>query len=197
MGRFKALGLQHLKTARHLRYETERLASLGEAIREYGYERLVNEIFKQSKSGLETVRNYAVLDLGFDIKNQEGTTSRAGMVLRQAHERSSGAYSLIDNERALKIEKLLRRYGVTSAGAHRNKWPYEWLNIQGTKDGAVMTTEEVMKLQPEPALRVPLKVWGTSVSGTIDPAFDNPWIWSHELAESLRRGKHAGRVSCK
>lgn len=193
------------------------LASLGEAIREYLYERLVNKIFKHSNSGFETVRNYAVIDLGFDIKSRNGSTSRAGMVLRQAHERSTGKFSLIENKRALKIEKLLRRYGVTSAGAYRNDYVYEWLNIQGTKDGAVLdfggfltvekyekplieafhvlpgavpliTVKEARALKPDPAIRVPLNLWGSNVSGLADPSFDNPWMWSHELAESLRNG---------
>jgi hypothetical protein len=193
------------------------LASLGEAIREFAYENLVNKIFTHSQSEYKTVRNYAVIDLGFDIKNADGSTSPAGTVLRQAHERSLGSYSLIDTDRALKIEQLLRRYGVTSAGAHRNRWPYEWLNIQGTKNGDVldfggfltvdrfekplveafktltyspplMSIKEVSLLQPDPAIRVPLDLWGTTFSGKVDPAYDNPWIWSHELAANLRAG---------
>jgi hypothetical protein len=192
------------------------LASLGETIREFSYEKLIDKIFKHSNSGFQTVRSYAVIDYGFNIKSGD-STARAGVILRQAHERSTGAYSLIENDKALKIEKLLRHYGVTSAGAHRNKWPYEWLNIQGTKEGAVldfggfltvekfdkpliealqgmsastllMSSEEVLKLQAEPSIRIPLQIWGTTVTGKIDPAFDNPWIWSHELAESLGKG---------
>lgn len=200
------------------------LASLGEAIREFAYGKLVNMIFKQSRSGFETVEGYAVIDLGFDIKNADGPPSAAGVIVRQAHERSNGAYSLINNNIALKMEKLLRHFGITSAGAHRNLWSYEWLNIQGTKDGALvdfggflavdkfekplveafqdlqadplMSVKEVKKLQPDPDLRVPLSEWGTTVTGKADPAFDNPWMWSHELAAHLRDGS-AARVNAE
>lgn len=194
------------------------LASLGEAIREYLYERLAVSIFEHSRAETKTVRNYGVIDLGFDIKSDEGRLSRAGLVLRQAHVRAEGSYSLLADIPALKIEKILRPYGVTSAGAHRNKWDYEWLNIQGTREGAIldfggfltvekfskpmvpafrdlaggpvlMSVAQVAELQPDPRLRIPLSVWGSTATGQVDPAFDNPWIWSHELAAALREGR--------
>jgi len=193
------------------------LLSLGESIREFAYEKLVRKIFKHSKSRFATVRTYAVTDLGFDIKNKDGTLSRAGSVLRQGNKRSKGFLSLLDDQRALRIEKLLRRYGVTSAGAHRNEWPYEWLNVQGTRDAAVIdfggfltvdkfekplvhpfqnmtlspplvSAAEVKALQPDPLIRVPLETWGSTITGNADPAFDNPSVWSHQLVEGLRNG---------
>lgn len=190
------------------------LASLGETIREFGYEKLVTRILRHAGSETQTVGCYGVIDLGFDIIHDDGKVARAGMVLRQAHIRAKGAYSLLDNDRALKVEKILRRYGITSAGAHRHKWKHEWLNIQGTSDGGIldfggylsvekfekplveafrniplMSVQEVVALQPDPELRVPLEIWGSTATGKVDPAFDNPSAWSHELAESLRRGE--------
>jgi hypothetical protein len=195
------------------------LASLGESLREYLYEKLVAKIFKHSGSPFQTVGTYAVIDYGFDVKGQNDSLARAGSVLRQAHDRATGAFSLIDNKTALKVEKLLRTYGVTSAGAHRNTMPYEWLNLQGTKGNAVvdfggfltvekyekalvqaltyprvplknplMNVAQVAKLQPNPEFRIPLDIWGTTRTGKIDPAFDNPWIYSHELADALKNG---------
>lgn len=193
------------------------LLSLGEALREFAYERLLRLIFLHSGSGFKTVKTYAVIDLGFDIKDEHGNLVRAGMVLRRAHTRSPGIFALLSNALGLKIEKLLRRYGVTSAGAHRNRYPHEWLNVQGTKEGAVvdmggyltvdkfekplgesfdetgrtllMSADEVRSLQPDPALRVPLNEWGTTLSGKADPAFDNPTIRGHQLAERIRSGQ--------
>lgn len=52
----------------------------------------------------------------------------------------------------------------------------------------LMNVQDVKEFQPDTLMRVPLEIWGTTVSGEVDPAFDNPWLWSHELAESIRNG---------
>jgi hypothetical protein len=195
---------------------------LGEVIREYAYEKGVNKVFQHSKSGIETVGCYGVIDYGFDIKNADGTTSPAGYVLRQAHERYAGeySYSLFSEKRSVEIENVLRKYGITSAGAYHSS-PVEQINIQGTKSGAVLdfggfiTLDHFEKparhfygskilldpksptfIQPDPEVRIPFKIWGHTVSGKIDPKFDNPWIWSHELANHLRDGS-ATRVDAE
>lgn len=189
------------------------LATLGESIREFTYEKLAHEILQNEGSALTTVQNYAVLDLGFDVRHVDGSTSPAGSVLRQAHTRSlEGSFSGWGDAKALEAELIFRKYGVTSAGALRGV-QIERINIQGTKEngivdfGGFLTVEKFEKdvrnwdtpqillhttstkfRQPDPALRVPFEIWGTSVSGIQDPKLDNVWIWSHELAKSLRNG---------
>jgi hypothetical protein len=194
------------------------LASLGEVIREYAYEQLVNKLFLHNGSGRRTVGHYAVIDAGFDIKFGDGRQDRAGLILRQAHERAVGDKSSLGIASALKIETVLRTYGITSAGAYQNE-PYDALNIQGTKDGALLDfggflavpwfskpafhfdhtpdieprRQPLMKpggffVQPDEAHRVPFTLWGFNKTGKADPIADNPWIWSHELAAGLKDG---------
>lgn len=194
------------------------LASLGEVIREFSYEQLVHKLFQHSQSGQRSVGHYAVIDAGFDVKFGDGRQDRAGLILRQAHTRAPGDKSSLGIKAAVKIEKVLRRYGITSAGAYQEE-PYDALNIQGTKDGALLDfggflampwfskpayhfdhTPEVEPrrkplltphgdfVQPDEPRRVPWKVWGFSQSGKADPIADNPWIWSHDLARGLRDG---------
>lgn len=188
------------------------LATLGECIREFVYEKMVNRVFQHSKSGLKTVGTYAVIDAGFDLKHVDQSTSPAGIVLRQAHTRATGYMSLMSEEDSLKVENVLRHYGLTSAGAYRSE-PFERINVQGTKGGAVLdfggflTVEKYSKkarhfyhvktlidpslpgsIQPDENIRVPLNIWGTTVSGKEDPKLDNVWLWSHDLARSFRNG---------
>jgi hypothetical protein len=198
------------------------LATLGEAIREYLYEKLVKKVSAHSGLGMDTVGTYAVLDFGIDVKHPNGSTSPAGVVLRQSHRRFDGQYSLYDDDLAKEVEITFRRYGLTTAGAYRHN-PTEQINVQGTKDrlglidfGGYLTVPQFEKpatnfygrvplltpaiplefLQPDPALRIPLSIWGYTVSGKADPKLDNPWIWSHELADSWRKGT-AGRADAE
>ncbi len=192
------------------------LATLGEVIREFAYEQLVHKIFRHSQSDRRTVGHYAVIDAGFDVKFGDGGQDRAGLILRQAHVRATGDKSALGIPTALKIETVLRRYGITSAGAYQHE-PYDALNIQGTKDGALLDfggflampwfekpayhfdhtpdveprVKPMLKpggrfVQPDEAHRVPFDVWG--FHGKADPINDRPWIWSHELARNLRDG---------
>jgi hypothetical protein len=189
------------------------LATLGESIREFVYEKLIHQVTEHAGLDVDTVGCYAIFDLGFDVKHADGSTSPAGMILRQAHERSAGAYSLYDETKARQIEKELRRYGLTSAGAYRHQ-SVEQLNIQGTKDGhglidfgGYLTVEKFEKparnfydhaplfepgtpgfVQPDPERQIPFELWGYTHSGKADPKLDNPWVWSHELATNLRNG---------
>lgn len=189
------------------------LATLGEMLREFLYQKLVQRIFDYSSSSNKTVGSYAVIDWGFRVKHADGTTSPAGAILRQAHRRANGTYSLLDDKTTLEVEMILRKFGITSAGAYRND-TIERLNIQGTSDGAILdfggflTVAKFAKpsrafygsrnlispgspefLQPDPTVRVPLNMWGTTVSGNEDPKLDNPWLWSHELAEAFSSGR--------
>lgn len=193
------------------------LATLGEAIREYVYEKMVNTVFTHEDAGLRTVGTYAVIDSGFGVKHQDGSASPGGIVLRQAHNRFDSHASLFSEADSLRIENILRKYGITSAGAYRDVYPYDKINVQGTKSGAVLDfggflvverfhreaihfygqkvlidPKRDQLVQPDPNLRIPLEVWGTTVSGKEDPKLDNIWLWSHELAAAFREGR-AGR----
>ena len=109
------------------------LMSLGEAIREFTMQGLVQQIFNhakyfgyQSQQPLETVRSYAVIDWGFSIKDSFSTfkemnhgSMRAGAIIRQAHSRKmvEGAGNhFLGKDEAIEVEMLLRQYGVTSSG---------------------------------------------------------------------------------
>lgn len=124
------------------------LATLGEMIREYLYEKLIHRIFQVSNSRFSTVQSYAVVDFGFDVIHEDGSRSRAGYVLRQAHNRHWPGYldlhgtyrngaTQLPTHLALEVESLLRMFGVTSAIIVKGK-DYEILNIQGTPSGAII-----------------------------------------------------------
>jgi hypothetical protein len=113
------------------------LATLGEVIREYAYEHLIHKVFEHSGAPDRTVGHYAVIDTGFDVKQPDGRVDPAGLILRQAHSRATGDLSALSNKDTKRIEMTLRRYGITSAGAYQNE-PFDALNLQGTKDGAVL-----------------------------------------------------------
>lgn len=113
------------------------LATLGEAIQGYAVEKLVKSIFSHSQSGFDTIESYAVLNMGFSAYTYDEEVVRkvpAGVLLRQAHNRfnARSVYQL-DDEVALSVEKVLRHYGMTSAGAdHMNAPDFDKSqNIQG------------------------------------------------------------------
>lgn len=191
------------------------LMTLGESIREYLYEKLVNQLFAHDGSGNKTVGSYAVIDTGFQLKHADGSTSPSGIYLRQSHRRYNGKMSILSEFDSVRIEKILRRYGVTSAGAYRDRYRYDMINIQGTQDKAVLDFGGFLTLKDfgqrkgqhfygtktilqatdatlNEGLRVPYDLWGPSVSGIEDPKLDNVWLWSHELADALAKG-HASR----
>jgi hypothetical protein len=205
-----------------MKTESSGLATLGESIREYAYEHLVNKVFIHAGLGDRTVGHYAVIDAGFDVKQPNGGTDPAGLILRQAAPRAGGYLSALGNHDTRRIEVTLRRYGITSAGEHRSD-SYDALNLQGSADGAVedfggflvrptfdkpayhydrtpkespsnkpLLSEDKVFVEPHEDIRVPFNVWGYTATGKADPALDNPSAWSHELARSLRDGR-AGR----
>ena len=193
------------------------LATLGETIREFAYEHLINKILVHADRGDRTVGHYAIIDAGFDVKQPDGGTDPAGIILRQAHARSAGRSSLFGRQLMRKIEVTLRRYGITSAGAYQDG-KFDALNIQGTPDGAIvdfggfLAMQNFQKLayhfdwnpdysnhppllspdgvwvQPNADVRVPYRLWGYTASGKADPQFDNPSVWSAQLATALRNG---------
>ena len=56
------------------------IATLGEVIREYVYEKMVNEILVEEKIGHHTIGSYAVIDPGFDVIHEDGSQSPAGFI---------------------------------------------------------------------------------------------------------------------
>jgi hypothetical protein len=189
------------------------LMTLGEGIREYIYEKMINKVLVKENSGLSTVGSYAVIDGGFDVKHADGSSSPGGIYLRQAHVRYKSKSSLLDDAKALQYEKMFRKYGITTAGAYRQKYNYDMINVQGTKDGAILDFGGFLVVdkmrasdaknfygvnniilanqvtQPDPHVRIPFEIWGTTVSKVEDPKNDNIWLWSHELATALREGR--------
>lgn len=108
------------------------LATLGEVIREYAFEKLTSRVFQHAGTEFKTVGHYAVLDLGFDVRYPDGHTDPAGAILRQAHTRALGDKSTFTRKASTEVEGLLRRYGITSAGAYQSD-PYDSINVQGTR----------------------------------------------------------------
>jgi hypothetical protein len=107
------------------------LLSLGEGLREFAHEKLVNMIFRHARSNHTTVGIYAVLDLGFDIIDISGQLHRAGLVVRQSHlrthesehatripsDRDAGTGSFLNPfvVAGWNQEKILRAYGFSSS----------------------------------------------------------------------------------
>jgi hypothetical protein len=124
------------------------LASLDEAMREYAMEKLVSGALEHSGSGIKTVGTYAVIDPGFDVNLADKETHAslfvpAGLILRQAHERSSTKGTALPVEDALVREKILRPYGITSSRTASKLNPTknrngETMNLQGTKQGDIV-----------------------------------------------------------
>lgn len=119
------------------------LATLGDMIREYSYEKMINAIF-QRDGRYETVGSYAVIDFGFDIKHPEGGTSRAGLVLRQAHtrfhneiigSRTRNQPTMLPKDFQLEVELFLRQFGITSTVKFKG---VELINLQGSTTMAVI-----------------------------------------------------------
>lgn len=192
------------------------LATLGEMIREFIFQKKVQQVFDHSGSGFHTVESYAVIDWGFDVREYNGRLIPAGAILRQAHgrpntEKSQNHFaSLVDSTI---VENLLRHYGITSTGDAPTE-TQERVNIQNTREGDIVDfgsylvkdrfhkqvihygTSDVLSdpsfpsfVQPDPRLRLPIQIWGASETGKENPRYDNLWVWSHRLAEDLKAGK--------
>lgn len=205
------------------------LVSLGELIREFCYEKLVHLLFKATGSKFTTVGTYAVVDFGFDVKLENNKQARAGYVLRQASNRQlPGVESLSFGEKfrnwgiaapmdiAIGVETLLRRFGITSAGANREKFDYDLINIQATKEGAVIDFGAFLRMarfdravqatnrypgnhsivwqteivpQADPNLEVPWDKWGSKGPGEATLLTDYPTVEAHRLAEEFAKNR--------
>lgn len=96
------------------------LLTLAEAFVEYTYQQLVEAAFRHSGSAFETLPTYAIIKLGFDVKNTGGIAGPAGLLVRRAQRRPENPGGLPDFKTDmqllhLEVELLLRRYGITSA----------------------------------------------------------------------------------
>jgi hypothetical protein len=191
------------------------LGSLGEMIREFIFQKKIQQVLNHSGSGLQTVESYAVIDWGFDAKELDGGMVRAGAVLRQAHarpRRSLGGNHFASTLESKIIEDLLRHYGITSTGDNATE-TLERVNIQVSKDGdlvdfgAYFVRGQFQKMtvhylssealsdpklepsaQPDPRDQLPLPIWGSTETKFENPRYDNPWVWSHKLAQDLKSG---------
>jgi hypothetical protein len=138
----KGVGTEDPKEGSH----SDGLGYTLEMVQDYLYEKLIHKICVHSQSGLDTIENYAVLDFGFKASKTQVWPS-AGMLLRQAHKRYSPPiignmqkFQLPD-EKALQIEKVIRRYGITSAGINYGGNPdarFRCHDIQGSEEGVVV-----------------------------------------------------------
>lgn len=125
------------------------LATTYEALREFIFEKKVQQVFTDAKLPNHTVGGYAVLDYGFNVIHNDGSQSPAGAILRQAHTRLSedeirqNGNTFLSADESLKIEMALRRYGITSSGeGYWRKWNgtliRDVVNIQGNDKGEIV-----------------------------------------------------------
>ena len=95
------------------------LLALGEALANMAFREVMELIFRRARTGFTTVPEYAVIDLGFDVRDLFGPATPACIQVRQAHRRPAGGVELPlagspEQQVKLEIELLLRRYGATS-----------------------------------------------------------------------------------
>jgi len=165
------------------------VGSLGEMIREYLFENLVREVLHDANLENKTVGSYGVISTGFNVIHADGTTSPAGIYLRQAHIRSPQPGSWLPLSDRHVLEVLFNKYGIDPES-----------NIQGTSVSDIIdfghysVNEDLSKIDEKK--QVPFELWGHDRNIiNIDYASwffskqDYPWIWSHQLAEDFASGK--------
>lgn len=126
-GGMRSAGLLDLKGAGvapgrvpSLKHHSSGLCTLGEALREFLFQTLIDEIFRRAAPCFWTVPAYAVIDLGFDVRLAGGGAVPAGMLVRRAHRRPEGGTELprrfsVEEQTQVELELLLRHYGLTSS----------------------------------------------------------------------------------
>lgn len=191
------------------------LGNTGEMIREFMYQKKVQQIFDYSGSGYRTVACYAVIDWGFDAYDFQGHPHPAGAVLRQAQPRPRVEYfgnHFAGEIETKKIEDLLRHFGLTSDGDTSGK-DVERANIQVSANGEIVDFGAFLSkphfgvpykhylsgiilsdpanpnyVQPDPAVALPESIWGSTETGVVRPRSDNPWVEAERIAVSFRSG---------
>lgn len=144
------------------------LATLGESVRELLYENLVREVLADSSAEVGTVGSYAVIDLGFDVRHEDASTSRAGLYLRQAHERNK--YDMKAGEDERYFVELFRKYGLNAEK-----------NVQASKSGDILDFGHytVVRELPQngfPNKRVPFDLWG--IDESVPEKSEKGWFYS-------------------
>jgi hypothetical protein len=126
------------------------LATTYEALREFVFEKKIQQIFSDAKVKNRTVGGYAALDFGFKIVHRNGEKSPAGAIVRQAHERFDVYHyrdygnTFLEPNQAKKLELILRKYGVSSSGEGtwrtwgRTEMERDVINLQGNPKGEIM-----------------------------------------------------------
>lgn len=167
------------------RHHRNGLATLGEVVREYLFEKMVSQILRHSEVNANTVGNYAVIDYGFDVVHEDNNRDRAGYILRQAHRRSRGTNSLISNEDASKVEEALRRFGVTASGETYGfrsaaridvHFDFDYLNLQGTSNSRMIEIIDFGAFLAVPRFEYELRdtIATNVVMDVTDPNFTQP-----------------------
>ena len=107
--------------------EENGVLTLYDALRDFRIEKLIhamgeNEAHLAGRPVLETVENYAVIDLGTptifadpitDIIQATGPEHRMALLVRQAHRRHDENWVCFSDNESLPVEVRLRKYGVT------------------------------------------------------------------------------------
>ena len=114
----KGTGLEAGKEHRYYHHGNG-LISLAEVFFEYLHQQMIEAIFRHSGSEFETLPTYAIIKLGFEVKNTAGNAGPAGLLVRRAHRRPELPGGLPMHESDMQViqlqaELLLRRYGITS-----------------------------------------------------------------------------------
>lgn len=98
------------------------LEYLGVALAEYYYGNVIDRLFAHILPTYSFLPTYAVIALGFDIRDGQCGTAPAGLHVRRAHARDESGSELpmssSDAERvSIQMECLLRTFGLTSASS--------------------------------------------------------------------------------
>lgn len=187
VGLMDAKGVGSLRPAQ--RDHGNGVATLGESIREFIWERLVREVFHDANIENKTVGSYAVIDGGFDVLHVDGSTSPAGIYLRQGHKRINYESGWLGEAERMRLQRILHKYGIDP-----NR------NIQGTTTGDVFDFGHFIVRDDSPGIipekAIPFDVWGYNKAIPADSGDrwfyskkDNGWNYSHELAQSFRDGR--------
>lgn len=134
-------------------------ATLGEMIREFIFQKKIQKVFEHSGSGFNTIESYAVIDWGFNTREDTvHDLHPAGAILRRAHARPgfpknepSLKHHFANTERTKTMETVLRTYGFTGTGEYSDE-NIEKVNIQVSRKGemvdfgAVVTRSEFKKV---------------------------------------------------
>src|SRR6185503_4513726 len=99
------------------------LNRLGFALYELIIQELLQRIFRHSKTAIQTLPLYAIIDPGFDEENgRMPFNTPASLMIRRAHRRPKKSvglypYGSTGHLIQIEIERLLRKYGITSVNS--------------------------------------------------------------------------------